>query len=506
MSTSLSSSVPTTAAPPVPGSAGSPAVPNDLIPAPLDWAARRLRRLRLRTTPGQIRAFAAGCLLAVLALFAITTVAVGNARDGVRTIGHDAGPQAVATSTLFSALSDMDAQVATVLLIGKETSLGIGRDASLERYEKQRAAASQALIQAAQLAGDDPTQQQTVRLVLDGLGRYERLVAQAMTLDSQASHAAGPPPPSVINLYRKATDLMKLELLPKAYNLTLDSGTIVRHTYEAKRSAVLAGRAWVWLTGLVVVGVLVGAQVFLAQRFRRMVNPALALATLVTLVLVVASTGLLSAQADQLRQAKKDGFDPILALSRARAISNSAFADESRYLLDPGRADTYEQVYLDKAQAILYTKAGNLETYYAGIDAAVRQFTTGQGAASFLGFFGDETQHAIPAAQGLTLGATLAAYRQVQQNDRDMRALANANRRREAIALRMGRDSGAIRDFDRYEESLVALTAAHRGAFDQAIKSSDDGLRGWSVLLAGAAIAVAGLILIGVRPRLAEYR
>ena len=32
--------------------------------------------------------------------------------------GHDAGPQAVATADLYFALSDMDAQVATVLLLG----------------------------------------------------------------------------------------------------------------------------------------------------------------------------------------------------------------------------------------------------------------------------------------------------------------------------------------------------------------------------------------------------
>jgi hypothetical protein len=497
----------TTAAHHARGAAGSPEAPTARTPAPLGWAARRLR---LRTTPGQIRAFAVAGLLAVLALFAVTATAIGNARDGVQTIGHDAGPQVVATGTLFFALSDMDAQAANVLLIGKESGLGREREASKRRYKLRRAQASRALIQAAQLAGDDLPQQQTVLSVFDGLGRYERLVAQAITLDEQARRAAGPPPQEVIDIYRLGTGLMKLELLPKAYNLTLDSGATVRQTYAAKRSAVLTGRAWVWLAGLVVVGVLAGAQVFLARRFRRVVNPALALATLVVLVLVVAGTGLLSAQADQLRRAKQDGFDSVLALSRARAISNSAFGDESRYLLDPGRADTYEQVYLDKAQSVLYTEAGNLEEYYRGVDTAVRQFSAGRGQASFLGFFGDEVRHVGSAGQGSTLvetlSDTLVSYQQVQQNDSRMRELANANRRQDAVALRMGRDSGAVGAFNRYDGSLVALTAAHDRAFDRAIASADDGLRGWDVMLPGAAIAVAVLILIGVRPRLAEYR
>ncbi len=66
---------------------------------------------------------------------------------------------------------------------------------------------------------------------------------------------------------------------------------------------------------------------------------------------------MLSGQADHLRKAKEEGFDSILALSRTRAISNSANADETRFLLDPGRADAYEQVYLSKSQTVLYLKA-----------------------------------------------------------------------------------------------------------------------------------------------------
>jgi hypothetical protein len=496
----------TTAVHPAPDHAGS-AAPTARTPAPL---GRAVRRLRLRTTPGQIRAFATAGLLAVLALFAVTATAVGNARDGVQTIGHGAGPQVTATSELYFALSDIDAQVANVLLIGKESGLRIGRQESLLRYEKQRADASQTLVQAAQLAGEDPVQQYMVYSVINGLSEYEQLIAQAMVLDERAGHAAGPPPQQVIDLYQNATDLMKAELLPKASNLTMGSAIIVNETYEAKRAAVLTGRTWVWRAGLVVVGVLVSAQVFLAWRFRRMLNPALALATLVTLVLVVASAGLLSAQADQLRRAKHDGFISILALSRARAISNSVFADESRYLLDPGRANDYEESYLDKAKWILFAEAENLKEYYAGIDIAVRQFSAERGEASFFGFFGEEVRQVGPAGQGSTLAGalsdTLAAYQQVQRNDRQMRELVKANRHRDAIVLRMGPDSGAIGDFDRYDGSLVALTTAHRRAFDQAIKSADDGLRGWNVLLPGAAIAVAVLILIGVRPRLAEYR
>ena len=50
-----------------------------------------------------------------------------------------------------------------------------------------------------------------------------------MLLDEQA--AATPRAPAAersSTIYRQATDLMKLDLLPKAYNLTLDNGATVR--------------------------------------------------------------------------------------------------------------------------------------------------------------------------------------------------------------------------------------------------------------------------------------
>jgi hypothetical protein len=469
-------------------------------------AARLVRPLRLRTLPGRIRVAALAAVLAVSALFAVTASAIGAARDGLEVIGHGAGPQVVATADLYFALSDMDAQLANVLLIGKEQNLGIGRAQSLTLYERRRAQADAAALQASELAQGDPSGQRTVRAVLDGLGRYERLASQALLLDEQSGHPAGPPPQQIIGLHRQATDLMKLDLLPKAYNLTLDNGTIVRRTYEAKRSSVLDGRFWAAGAGLVLLAVLLGLQVFLGRRFRRLVNPALALATLGTLVLVAVSVGLLSAEAGHLRKAKLDGFDSILALSRARAISNSLNADESRYLLDPGRADTYEQVYLDKSQSILYVSADNLDAYYAGVDTSVAAFGAHR-TAGFLGFYGVEARRLTSDRQGNALGTVLTAYQRFQQDDRRLRQLAGTGRQRDAIGVRMGLTTGSsIHDFDSYDQALVSLIGIHQNTFGTAIRAGDGALDGWDWLLPGAAVVLAALVLAGVRPRLAEFR
>ena len=55
-------------------------------------ARRRLPPLGLQTTPGRIRALAAVAVLAIGGFYIVANIAVGNARDGLRVIGHDAGP------------------------------------------------------------------------------------------------------------------------------------------------------------------------------------------------------------------------------------------------------------------------------------------------------------------------------------------------------------------------------------------------------------------------------
>ncbi|MFV2177671.1 hypothetical protein ACFHW2_14225 [Actinomadura sp. LOL_016] len=470
------------------------------------WAARALR-----TIPGRIRAQLALVLLAQAGLLAVLAVAVDDARDSVRMIGHEEGPQVVATGTLYFALSDMDAQVSNVLLIGADHDLGIGRAESLRIYERRRAEADAAAVQAAQLAGGDPALRRTVQDVLDGLGRYERLVGRAMQLSEQDGHPPGELPPDVIDAYRQATDLMKLEILPKAYNITLDSGERVRHSYETERSAVLAGRSWLLLLGVVSLALLLVLQVYLARTFRRVLNPALVLATLGTVALTAVGAAVLTAHAGHIERAKEDGFDSILALSRARAVSHNAFADESRYLLDPGRADTYDQVYLDKSLSVVYPEMGdrplNLENYYAALDGALAAYKPGIGQdVPFLGFFGDEARTAGRGREAAALQRTLEAYLEVQRSDEEIRRRASEGDRGAAIALRMNRSAGALRDFAAYDRALNELAGVHRDAFDGAITAADGGLRGWAAVPAVAVAAVALLAVAGVRPRLAEFR
>jgi hypothetical protein len=454
----------------------------------------RLVRVRLAgagrvATTGRLTALAALTVVALGLLFGSLALTTAGTRDALRVIGHDAGPQVVATTDLYFALSDTDAQLANLLLVGGERAAD--QQAARERYEQRRRELGTALLQAHRLAADSPAEQRTIASILDGHGRYEQLAARALLLAEQADYPAGSPPPEpVLDAYRQATDLMSYQVLPQAYNLTLENGTTVRRTHDAARTTVLTGRAVVAASGTLALACLVWLQVYLRRRFRRVFGPALVLATAVTALYAYTGVVVLDAEAGRLDAAKHDGFDAVLSLARARAVSNSLHADQVRYLVDRERADTYEQIYLDKAQSLVYVEAGNLATYHAGVAGLV-----------------DADPPAPPGLLGSQAGtgprgaAALAAFDDLQQADRAMRAAAVDGEA--VVAIRFGRLATAFADYD---AALVRLTDQHQARFEAAVARGEDAIADLGFLLPVSMLSIAVLVAAGVAPRLREYR
>lgn len=435
--------------------------------------------------PGRVRSLTGLTAAALALLFAVVAVGATVAGDGMRVIGRDAGPQVVATAGLYFGLSDMDSQLADVLVMGQANESR--RQAALTRYEQQRAMANRALLKAFELAGNDQAERRTIESVLDELGRYEQLAARALLLDSQSAHPAGPPPTEVVRVYREATDLMRLVLLPQAYNLTLESGTIVRRTYDDKTVMLPALRWAVVVAGLLALICLLRLQVYLARHFRRVFGPALVAATVLTLVTLVIGGNVLQQDLGHLETAKSDGFDAIVTLAKARAIGNSMQGDQSRFLLDKERADTYEHTYLDKSQKVLYREAGNLETYHTQV---------AQGSGDYLGMLG-------PRLSGDTGRPALEAYTRFQAADATFRDLVADGRTGEAVAARLG----PVREaFDAYDKELTALADQHQGVFQRAVGAGESAMDGLWRLLPFAMGGIGLLLVAGVWPRLREYR
>ncbi|MDX6743301.1 hypothetical protein [Actinocorallia sp. A-T 12471] len=466
----------------------------DTITPPSEPARRavrsRRRRVRTprrrpapRTVPARLYLWTAAVAVGVAGLFGAVHSGMAESREGLQVVGEGAGPQAVNTGGLYLALSDMDAQLAGILLIGREHGLGQGRDASMTMYEERRKQAGRAVLQAFDIAGRNEQGRETVQSVLDNLGEYERLAARAMVLAERTNQSAGPPPREVLAVYRRATDLMRTRLLPQAYNLTLESAAIVRRTYVSETDRATDALVRVGVAAVALLALLAGLQVCISRRFRRAVNPPLALATAAVLVLSGLAIASLARSSAHLRQAKEAGFDNALTYTRARAISSTAAADQLRWLLDPDRAETYEQVYFDTSQTIAYVPAGNLPTYYAAI-----------AKSPLKGGFLQDADASDPV---------LVRYRAFQKTDRNLRELVGAGRLRQAIVLRTGSAAGT---YAAYDQELDKLVNAGRTSFDAGVTRAGEALDGWDTGLPVSVLAVLALVLLGIRPRLAEFR
>jgi hypothetical protein len=471
-------------------------------------ASRMARILRWRSTPGRIRVLAAAAVAISVFLGVLSTALSAGIGSGLQQIGHRSDPEVLAATDLYFRLNDMDAQVANVLLVGRQSGLGINRAQAMALYERDRIQAGQDLQRAAEIAGSLPSAQRPLRSVLNGLGSYEALAAEAMYVDGQGASPPGKPPAAALILYRQATDLLQGSILPSALSLTDANAAELDSVYQTERSAALHGELLVVLLGAVLLAILLSLQVYLATRFRRLINPALAGASLTAIALITVSAVALHAQAGHLHVAKAEAFDSIIALSQARAISDDANADESRYLVDPARAGQYQQAFASRSQQLAGLPGAGIFQYDAALARAIAAYHANNSDVRFGGYLGAEFRNITFTGERAAAQRALTAYQLYERDDRHIRALNSSGNLSGAIAFDTSYAHGNSNwAFSRYDDALSDVIAINQNAFNQAIGEGQRERNGLTSLVPGiAVILITVLMLAGVRPRLAEYR
>ncbi|MFE1167912.1 hypothetical protein [Nocardiopsis sp. NPDC058789] len=512
-------------------------------PKPAPAPGRRTRawwprvRVSARTTPARVWALTLLCVVTVAGLFGSASVTLNQAREGLAVLGDGAGQQALNTTGLYLNLAAMDASVADMLLMGTDRDLGSGREAAQRRYDLNRERADEVLLEVVSLTGgEDPREgaveehtgddagegaadngQRNVHALLSNLGAYHQEAERAL----QANDAAGAPPgevdPEALAAYRDATRLMHTELLPKAFNLGLESSAIVRESHEEGRLTVTSGRAWVGAAGAVTVGSLLALQLYLRVRFRRRFNVALLVATAGAAMLTTGVVLALGGSEGHEVAAKEDGLDPAMALSRAGAIATDMQADQSRYLIDDERADTYQQVYLERAQQVLFRNVRTLPNYYEAVGEIPGAYPAlpgprgsdkddPEGDPGTLGYLGRNAQEALLEGEEDSLGRVLTTFVAVQEADERMRAAAAEGDAAGAIGIRMEVADTEDGLFRQHEDALDTLAETHRNEYEEGIRKGQALLSPWTWGLPLGTLALFALVVAGVRPRLAEYR
>jgi hypothetical protein len=450
---------------------------------------------------------ATGAIVLACGLAVLGAVLLGQLRADFQVIGQRDAPEVGAATGLYFSLSDMDAQAANVLLVGGDPALTASRAQDLRIYASDRATADQDLAQAALAEEGNAAAERELDLALDRVGQYEALAADAMLTSQQAHSAAGRAPAAAVGYYRQATDLMQDEILPAADSLTTASGAKLNAAYQEGSTTAGTGIAWVGVLGTLSVAALVLFQFRLAARFGRLVNPALAAATVLAITLAAVTAARLSDESGQLSVAKQEAFDSIQVLTLARAVSYNANADESRYLVDPGRAVQYQQAFLSKSQQIVNVGPVGYAGYEAALTADIEAYQRDNSVVRFGGYLGAEFRNITFPGERQAAVASLLAFQRYEQDDRTLRALAKTD-----LAASVAYDIGTAPGqsdwaFNQYDAALSSVIDINSNAFTAAVQDGENGASGWDqVYFALTFIILAALTLAGIRPRLAEYR
>jgi len=440
-------------------------------------------------------------------LAALTAVLAGQLHEEFGAIGQTDAPEADATTGLYFALNDMDAQVANVLMVGGEPALAVTKAKNLAIYATDRSTASRDLERATAAEADNAAAQRELSLVLDRIGQYEALAADAQLAAQQAHGAGGRAPASAVRYFQQATDLMQTGILPSVESLANVSAARLDTAYQGGRRAAVSGIVLAVVVGLLLAGTLVTLQLYLAARFRRLLNPALATATVLVLVFVAVTVDRLGAESGQLKVARQDSFGSIQALGLARAVSYNANADESRYLADPGRAGRYQQAFLSKSQQIANVGPVTISGYDAALAADIKAYQRDNADVRFGGYLGAEFRNITFPGERQAAVATLLAFQRYERDDRTMRALAN-----HSLTAAVAYDTGTALSqsdgaFNQYDAALSSVIAVNSAAFTTAVTEGENGTASWYLALAAlAGLLVAALTYAGVRRRLGEYR
>lgn len=443
-------------------------------------------RIRTAPTPVRLKAFMYAIWALAGILFLLGEGSVAGARQAMQTVGKDTAPSIIAAQEISSSLADLDANAGNYLLGSK-----LNQVAAQQAFEERRATVTRRLVDAAKNITYGEAESVPINQLFDGLGRYLELYAE-MRYRKDNNDQTG-----AVTVYTSATDLMHARMLPAAAALDGANLKFLKDEYQKQQ---LRSEGAEVVAGLVAAGLallLVWAQMFLFRKMRRIMNPALLGATLVTGVFGFYLVTRISVAREDLRVAKEDAFESIHALWQARAIAYDANGDESRYLLLGGlRSQAFEQAYKDKV--------AKLATLPQPADSAL---TSKKLPDNYKGYFADELRNVtFPGERDAAL-KMIRAFAAYDKIDGAIRTLERSGKHAEAVAKCIGLgadDSNAA--FDRFDKALQEVVAINHKEFDATVDAGIHDLVIARDVLPVASLLIAALALFGIRPRLREYQ
>ena len=449
-------------------------------PAAAEWRAtdraeppapetRRARpRIRRPSTPFLLRLGMALALVPVV--FFAVAVQVGVARNDstVRTVGRDA------TRGITVAL----------------TPSGFPED-----YNAKRGELHQNLVLAASESQSGAAYQQPLANIDYVLAHYHTLVKDAFAAGASGNTARA------AELYARAHVVMADTLLPAADFVDKANTYVLNNTYDSQKARSASTGRVIVVAWIVLLAFLVIAQLLLARKFRRVVNLALALATLVAVAAGSFALSRLDASTGHLASAREQAFDSVHVLARARATVVSARQAEGQLLLDPAHAADARTGFLTQTERLFRVQGRD------DVAAVAQSGTVPEGAGGYLATVAaaegtgehDEGEHDEGGRDESGHDAVMA-FGDFLAEDTNLRNLVDSDAARTAQGV-----YDNARTFAVLSDAIDDAQAVDQATFDAHAGLAADATDNVGEITTVAAGAVLLLMLLGLYQRLREY-
>jgi hypothetical protein len=281
------------------------------------------------------------------------------------------------------------------------------------------------------------------------------------------------------------TLLVQADSFDKANTYVLN-GTYHRHKTDASSTVQLIVVAWIVLL------VLLGAvQLFLATRFRRVLNVPLAAATLLSLGSGIFVLSQLESSSSNLTVAREHSFDPVHELARARATVVAARQTEGQMLFDPSGAAGAQKGFIAEANKLFRVQGSSPLAATAQAD----QIPPGAG-----GYLATVIQADVSADGTAAARQTLVALGNFLTADASLRTLVASNDTASAQAMFQNQQA-----FNQLTGVIDKAQSVDQLTFDTHARAAADAIKHLDLISGVIAVLVLLLMVVGLYGRLREY-
>ncbi|MBS2538860.1 hypothetical protein KGQ20_39550 [Catenulispora sp. NF23] len=429
-----------------------------------------------RRTPTRLRLWTGAIVVLAAAALTTGTVAIADTQHGVNRVGKETAPLAQSASDLYFALSDLDSQTAREMLTIGDSDLDTAQGDAQVTLNSRVTEVDADLRQAIGGTSDQAVQGQ-FQTMLDKVTLYHDLSTTALSVDQLSTDASkGHPDPVALAYYSRATDVMHFDLLPVAAQIRDSYAKQLATSAKSQNDSWSVDTVLVLVTTLPLLAALLFLQLAMSVRFRRTLNPFLAVATVATVAFLIAGLGMTSQQTDRVQNAVNQRMTPYLGIQHARAVSFDAVGSIVRYTVAPNFG--YDQGYAADLAALNGTAGvpGLLHTGLNGTDQALSQRAGSDWTA---------VQHDAGKIKSEVDGGDVGS----------------------ALTEATGIAGGQLgQDFYALDTHLGQAADTQLDAFQATMSDARSGASGWAAVPAVVFGAVIALAVAGVWRRLAEYR